>query len=79
MSYAIKKGGYYCLIVGKNRSRIGNKDTIIDTPHYLSIIAESVGYSVKGMIPLETYQRYDVHLKNSIDKETLIILRKPNE
>jgi site-specific DNA-methyltransferase (cytosine-N4-specific) len=73
----LKVGGFFCLIVGKNKSRIGGKDTIIDTPHFLSLISQKIGYLIYELIPLETYQRYDIHLKNSIDQETLIILKKP--
>ena len=74
--YILRTGGIFCLIVGKNKSRIGGKDTIIDTPYFLSLISQKTGYSVQELIPLETYQRYNVHLKNSIDQETLIVLKK---
>jgi DNA modification methylase len=74
--YILRTGGIFCLIVGKNKSRIGGKDTIIDTPYFLSLISKKIGYSVQELIPLETYQRYDVHLKNSIDQETLVVLKK---
>ena len=72
----LKEEGLFCLIVGKNRSRIGGIDNIIDTPYFLSLISKKIGYSVQELIPLETYQRYSVHLKNSIDQESLIILKK---
>jgi len=72
----LKEGSFFCLIVGKNKSRIGGKDTIIDTPYFLSLISQKIGYFIHELIPLETYQRYDVHLKNSIDQETLMILKK---
>jgi site-specific DNA-methyltransferase (cytosine-N4-specific) len=79
LCFLLKKGGDFCLIVGKNKSRIGGKDTIIDTPYFLSLIAEKAGYSIQEFIPLETYQRYEAHLKNSIDQEILIVLRKKHE
>jgi site-specific DNA-methyltransferase (cytosine-N4-specific) len=76
LHYILKKKGYFCLILGKNRTRIGGKETIIDTPYFLSLISQKVGYSFQELIPLETYQRYDIHLKNSIDQESLIVLQK---
>jgi len=76
LQYILKRNGYFCLILGKNRTRIGGKETIIDTPYFLSLISQKVGYSLQELIPLETYQRYEIHLKNSIDQETLIVLQK---
>jgi hypothetical protein len=77
--FLLKKSSYFCLIVGKNKSGIGGKNTIIDTPYFLSLVSEKAGYSIQELIPLEAYQRYETHLKNGIDQETLIVLKKEHE
>ncbi len=71
----LKEGAYYCLIVGYNKTKIGG-DTLIDTPHFLSVEAERIGFHLKEILSLETYQRYDLHQKNSITSEALIVLQK---
>lgn len=75
----LKSNAYFCLIVGTNLTRIGGVETIINTPEFLSIIAKEIGFEIVELIPLETYQRYELHAKNAINKETMIVLRKPHE
>ena len=71
----LKKGANYCLIVGYNKTRIGG-DTLIDTPYFLSKEAERIGFKVEEIMPLEAYQRFDLHQKNAITSEALIVLTK---
>ena len=72
----LKSYAKYALVVGNNKTTIGGKTTVIDTPRLLSIIAADYGWGVEELIPLQTYQRYGLNMKNAINHETLIILKK---
>lgn len=72
----LKPSAKYALVVGNNKTTIGGQTTIIDTPQLLSIIAANHGWIVDELIPLQTYQRYGLNMKNAINHETLIILKK---
>jgi site-specific DNA-methyltransferase (cytosine-N4-specific) len=71
----LKSGGRFALVVGPNRARLGGRDFLIDTPRLLVSVARSKGFSLDEEIPLDTYQRFDIHRSNSIRKEMLLILR----
>lgn len=66
----------YALIVGHNHTTIGGKRFDIDTPQFLVLIAKQVGWEYERTIELQTYQRYGLHMKNAVAKESLIVLRK---
>ncbi len=72
----MKEGAPYALIVGHNHTTIGGIRHDIDTPLHLSRLAESVGWRVEELIPLQTYRRYGYHVSNAVAAETMIILRK---
>lgn len=72
---ALKRGAPYALIVGKNTTRLGEKNFVIDTPLFLSKLSEQYGFAVEEIIKLDTYHRYDMHHGNSIRSESLVILR----
>ena len=71
----LKDGAHYCLIVGYNTTRIGGY-SLINTPYFLSKEAEHIGFTVEEIMPLEAYQRYDLHQNNAITSEALIVLTK---
>lgn len=71
----LKDNSKYCLIVGYNKTKIGG-DTLIDTPYFLSKEAERIGFQVEEIFQLEAYQRFDLHQKNAITSEALIVLKK---
>lgn len=75
----IKPGGTYALLVGSNRTTLRGEEVLIDTPRLLASLAESRGWSVAETIPFETYQRFDVHQKNSIRSELLLVLRNKKQ
>lgn len=66
----------FALVVGKNQTRLGGRNFIIDTPHLLVLLARHNGFELQEIVGLNTYQRFDVHQDNSIRSEDLIILRK---
>lgn len=70
----LKKGANYCLVVGYNKTTIGEPQ-LIDTPALLAEEARTKGFQLEEIVPLETYQRYGLHAKQAITGEALIILR----
>ena len=76
VSKLLRKDAPFALVVGTNQTRLGGQTTIIDTPYLLTLLAEQNGFSVQETLELDTYQRYDIHQVNSINSETLIILRR---
>jgi SAM-dependent methyltransferase len=75
----LKPGAPFALVVGPNRTWLGGQSFVIDTPHLLSLLAESKGFRAHESVGLDTYQRYDVHQANSIRSETLIVLRRVDQ
>ena len=73
----VAQGAKYSLIVGHNHTVLGGKRFDIDTPKLLVELAQNVGWILAESIELQTYQRYGLHHKNAIGKETCIILGKP--
>lgn len=72
---ALRPGGKAALVVGTNRTVLGGREFLIDTPSLLADVGAQAGFAREVARPMETYQRYDLHQRNSIDSETLIILR----
>ena len=72
----LKADSNFLLIVGENHTILNGNRKIVDTPYLLSNLAENIGWKCLEISPLETYKRYDLHSKNSIKYESLIVLRK---
>lgn len=72
---ALRPGGVAALVVGSNRTVLGGREFVIDTPRLLADVARHTGYLVEDLRSMDTYPRYDLHQKNSIDSEQLVILR----
>jgi len=70
----LRPGGKVAMVVGANRTVLGGKEYIIDTPRLLVAVAQRCGYSRTEERAMNTYPRYDIHQKNSIESETLIVL-----
>ena len=66
------------LVVGANRTTLGGTEFSIDTPRLLAAVAEECGFEVVGCEVMDTYQRYDLHQKNSINEEMLVLVRRPS-
>ncbi|MGD0857024.1 MAG: DNA methyltransferase [Dehalococcoidia bacterium] len=73
----LKPGGIFALVIGRNKTVLGNESVIIDTPQLLVDTALKGGWDIQEIIELDTYQRYDMHQRNSIRTEQLVLLRKP--
>ncbi len=72
----LKKGKYFCLIVGHNHTTIGGQRTDIDTPKFLSYVGKQVGFTLHEIIELDAYQRYGLNSSNAVQKESLIVFKK---
>ena len=73
----VRPGGHFALVVGPNRTTLGEKEIRIDSPHLLTLVAQHVGWRPREIIPLNAYPRFDLHRKNSITAEALVILSRP--
>ena len=70
----LRKGARLGFVVGPSHTTLGGKRFDIKTPETLATIANSLGFRTREVLPLQTYQRYGLHKKNSIQKESLTIL-----
>jgi site-specific DNA-methyltransferase (cytosine-N4-specific) len=70
----VRPQGYFALVVGRNRTRLGGKEYLIDTPKFLIEVSKQIGYRKMLLEELDAYQRYDLHRFNSIRSEVLLVL-----
>lgn len=75
----VRPGGSFVLVVGPNRTTLGGEEVRIDTPRLLGLVAQHAGWKLSEVIPLDAYQRFDLHRKNSITAESLVVLRRGSE
>ena len=73
----LKPGGSLAFVAGPNRTSLGGTEFVIDTPALLTAIGEHVGLSFSELHDLESYSRYDVHSRNSIRTEQLLVMQRP--
>lgn len=73
----MRSGAPVALVVGTNRTTLGGREFVIETPQLLRAIAEHEGYRAILERPMDTYARYDLHHRNAIDSETLIVVGAP--
>lgn len=71
----LKQGSAWALVVGTNRTRLEGREIIIPTPDLLAGVAATAGFAVERIEPLDTYPRYGMHSANSINSESLVVLR----
>ena len=73
----LRKGGWLAFIVGSNRTSLGGVKFVIDTPALLAATGSHVGLQFREMYELNAYSRYDVHSRNSIREERLLVMQRP--
>lgn len=73
----MRKGACLAIVVGPNRSILGGNEVVVNTPELLALLGEHVGWQRHEIIQLDAYQRFDMHQKNSIRSEALVVLRAP--
>jgi hypothetical protein len=71
----IKTGGKVALVVGPSKTTLSGNEYVIDTPRLLTLIGARHGFSSLMMVEMDTYQRYDLHQKNSIASEMLTVMQ----
>jgi len=71
----LESNGRAFWIVGKNRTQLNGDFTEIDTPDWIARIGDSIGLNVEAR-PLNTYQRFGLHHRNSIRDEYLLTFQK---
>lgn len=71
----LKPHAPFALVVGINKTSLGGKEFVINTPELLASLAEQNGFTMDEVIELDTYHRFDIHQANSIRSEVLLILR----
>lgn len=72
----MRPSGVFALVVGRNRTALGGEAILIDTPQMLADIAEATGWRLQTLMELDTYQRFDIHQRNSINAECLLLLER---
>jgi len=72
----LRQSGVFALVVGRNRTLLGDHHILIDTPQLLVDIASLNGWMIRDIIELNAYHRFDVHQRNSIRSECLVLLQK---
>jgi len=70
----LRPGARLALVVGTNRTTVGGREFSIETPDLLALVAQHIGYEVIETRAMETYARYDLHQRNSITSEKLLLL-----
>lgn len=73
----LRPGATAALVVGANRTTLGGRVFNINTPKLLAGVAMKCGFEGAECEVMDTYQRYDLHQKNSISNEMLVLLRRP--
>ncbi len=76
LTKVLNKDAKLAFVVGATHTTLSGQRFDIDAPTGLALIAEELGFGVKEVIPLQTYQRYGLHQKNSIQAENLTILER---
>lgn len=72
----LKPGAPSAIVVGPNATNLGGQKFIIDTPDLLAGLAREKGFTIQESISLDTYQRFSLHRANSINAESLLIVRR---
>lgn len=73
---SLKRGGSLVFIIGPSRTRLGGAEYLIDTPTLLAATGRHLGLEPVEMHELDAYSRYDVHSRNSIREEQLLMMRR---
>jgi site-specific DNA-methyltransferase (cytosine-N4-specific) len=72
----VQPSGFFAMVVGPNRTVLGGQEIPIDTPSLLAQVAVAEGWMLREIVPLNAYQRYDLHQRNAIREEALVVLTR---
>jgi site-specific DNA-methyltransferase (cytosine-N4-specific) len=76
INYVLKDKSYFFIVVGNNRTVAGGVPITIPTDDFIGHIAEKNGFEVNKKIDMTVQKSYMIHSKNSINSESILILRK---
>jgi len=76
INYVLKPNKYLFMVIGANRTVAGGEEILIPTNDYLAIIAEKNGFELIQKIEMTVQKSYMIHSRNSINNESILILRK---
>ena len=75
--YSIEKpGSNNFWVIGPNRTKLGSEWFIMETPELVGELVKSVGFKKISIEPVQAYNRYGLHSKNSIGKESILTFQK---
>lgn len=72
----LRPGATAYVVVGNNHTTAGGKGVDINTAQLLKDIADSIGLTPKGEIPMEMLVSRDIFRKNTLKSETILALQK---
>ena len=75
-SNVIKHDKYFFMVVGGNRTIAGGEEILIPTDDFIGLVAENNGFELTKKISMSVPKSYMIHSKNSINTESILVLRK---
>jgi hypothetical protein len=76
ISKVLKRNKFAFIIVGNNRTTAGNETIKIPTSDFIGLIAEKNNFKVLDKVELTVQKSYQIHSKNSINSESILIMKK---
>ncbi len=70
------KGARNLWVLGPNKVKLADNWYYINTPDVIGNLAEAIGFKNVRFETVQAYQRYNMHSKNSIGKESVLIFEK---
>ena len=74
---ATKSGAIHSWVVGPNQTTLNGQKFQIDTPALLAELADAAGYKEIEVLPVDAYQRFHMHSRNSIRLESIVRFAAP--
>ncbi len=76
VSQVLKKNKFAFFVVGNNRTIAGSESIDIPTDDFVALIAEQNNFKLVEKICMSVQKSYMIHSKNSISKESILVLKK---
>ncbi len=76
VSRVLKRGKLAFFVVGNNRTTAGNENIKVPTDDFVRLIAEKHDFQLVEKIPMSVQKSYMIHSKNSINTESILVLRR---
>lgn len=76
MARVLKKDGTACIVVGGNQTTAGGEKIQIPTDDFIGLIAQRKGFALVEKIPMTVQKSYMIHSRNSINTESILILKR---